>query len=209
MRKRERGSGRFFGDGCAAVLLMLLFWPPAPAQQTETAGHAARSRKNMIASVHPIATEAGLQAFREGGNAVDAAVATALTLGVVDGFNSGIGGGCFVLIRSADGDIKAIDGREMAPAAAHRDMYLRDGKPDGRLSRNGPLASGVPGALAAYEQAVRENGLLHFRDLILSRFCRRCGRVCRRRKLPSPAERGFQYVATVRRFTPGAVAGKW
>ena len=66
----------------------------------------------MVASVHPIATDAGMAAFQAGGNAVDAAVATALMLGVVDGHNSGIGGGCFVLIRSADGQVHAIDGRE-------------------------------------------------------------------------------------------------
>ncbi|RXM20435.1 gamma-glutamyltransferase, partial [Citrobacter sp. AAK_AS5] len=85
-----------------------------------------------------------------GGNAVDAAVAAALTLGVVDGHNSGIGGGCFMLIRRADGSILAIDGREMAPAAASRDMYLRAGKSDPTLSQTGALAAGVPGSLAAY-----------------------------------------------------------
>ena len=68
----------------------------------------------MIATVHPIATDAGLAVFHEGGNAVDAAVTAALTLGVVDGENSGIGGGCLILIRTADGRFTAIDGREMA-----------------------------------------------------------------------------------------------
>ena len=59
----------------------------------------------MVASVHPLATDAGVAAFERGGNAVDAAIATALTLGVVDTPNSGIGGGCFILIRRADGTI--------------------------------------------------------------------------------------------------------
>ena len=72
----------------------------------------------MVASVNPVATEAGVNALKSGGNAIDAAVAVALTLGVVDGNNSGIGGGCFMLIRRADGKVIAIDGREMAPAAA-------------------------------------------------------------------------------------------
>ena len=63
----------------------------------------ATSKVNMVASVHPQATKAGVNAFRNGGNAIDAAIATAVTLGVVDGYNSGIGGGCFVLIRRTDG----------------------------------------------------------------------------------------------------------
>ena len=120
----------------------------------------------MVASVHPRATEAGVATFAAGGNAVDAAVSTALTLGVVDNFNSGIGGGCFILIRTPQGEMIAIDGREMAPAAAHRDMYLRDGKPDPNLSQTGALASGVPGALAAYHEAVTQFGRSKFSDLL-------------------------------------------
>ena len=126
----------------------------------------SRGTRGMVASVHPRATDAGLKVLEAGGNAVDAAVATALTLGVVDGFNSGIGGGCFILIRRHDGALLALDGREMAPAKAHRDMYLRDGKPQPDLSKIGPLASGVPGALAAYEEAVRTWGKTAWKDLV-------------------------------------------
>jgi gamma-glutamyltranspeptidase/glutathione hydrolase len=116
----------------------------------------------MIATVHPIATDAGIAVFREGGNAVDAAVTAALTLGVVDGDRSGIGGGCFILIRTADGKFTAIDGREMAPAAANKDMFVRDGKPMLTASQTGPLASGVPGALAAYKVALEKCGSIKF-----------------------------------------------
>src|SRR4051812_2516002 len=98
----------------------------------------ASGEHGAVASVNEIATQAGINAMKNGGNAVDAAVATALTLGVVDGYNSGIGGGCFMLIRLADGKFLAIDGREMAPAAATRDMFLRDGKADADLSQTGP-----------------------------------------------------------------------
>lgn len=121
-------------------------------------GDTGRGTKGMVASVHPIATKAGLQAMQRGGNAVDAAVAAALTLGVVDGHNSGLGGGCFILVRRPDGSLLAIDGRETAPAKATRDMFLRDGKADPTLSQFGPLAVGVPGAFAAYEFAIREAG---------------------------------------------------
>jgi gamma-glutamyltranspeptidase/glutathione hydrolase len=128
---------------------------------------ASEATRGMVSSVHPAATQAGLEVLKHGGNAVDATVAVALTLGVVDSDNSGIGGGCFMLIRRADGSVVAIDGREMAPAAATRDMFLRNGKADPNLSQTGPLASGVPGALAAYEFAVKNYGKTQLKDLIL------------------------------------------
>lgn len=112
----------------------------------------------VVSSVHPLATDAGIDAYRQGGNAVDAAVTTALTLGVVDNHNSGIGGGCFILIRDPNGSITAIDGRETAPMASTRDMYVRDGKPQNELSTTGPLAVATPGALAAYDLALRSFG---------------------------------------------------
>ena len=130
-----------------AILLLLGFPLGQAAEQTGAA-----------VTGHPLATKAAINAFQRGGNAVDAAVAAALTLGVVDGFNSGIGGGCFMLIRKPDGTFAAIDGRETAPAAASRDMYLRAGKAKPELSRTGALAIGVPGALAAYDLAIRQHG---------------------------------------------------
>ena len=129
--------------------------------------NVAVAAKGMVASVHPLATDAGVAALNRGGNAVDAAIATALTLGVVDGHNSGIGGGCFILIRRADGRFEAIDGRETAPAAATRDMYLKDGQPQGEWSVTGPLAVGTPGALAAYELALKNHGTVSLNDLLL------------------------------------------
>lgn len=121
----------------------------------------------VVATVQPLATDAGIAAFEQGGNAVDAAVAAALTLGVVDSPNSGIGGGCFILIRKPAGTILAIDGREKAPAAATSDMYVRNGEVDSRLSTLGPLAVGVPGALAAYALAIDECGQCQLADLLL------------------------------------------
>ena len=129
-------------------------------------GQPSTGRGGMVATVNPIATEAGLAALKAGGNAVDAAVAAALTLGVVDGHNSGLGGGCFILIRTASGDLVAIDGRETAPAAATRDMYVRDGVVVPELSRTGPLAVGVPGALAAYQESISQFGQLDLSGLL-------------------------------------------
>ncbi len=120
-----------------------------------------------VASVNPIATQAGIDAFDQGGNAIDAALAVAFTLGVVDSHNSGIGGGCFILIRTAGGEVFAIDGREMAPAKAHRDMFIRNGKAVGELSKVGPLAIGIPGSVAALHFAQKQAGKLSYADTIL------------------------------------------
>jgi gamma-glutamyltranspeptidase/glutathione hydrolase len=120
----------------------------------------------LVVSSHPEASRAGLQVLRQGGNAVDAAVATGLALGVVDPFNSGIGGGGFVLVRLSGGTIYAIDGREKAPAAASRGMFVRDGNYDPALSREGPLAVGVPGILAAYEKALELAGSRSLGELV-------------------------------------------
>ena len=138
---------------------LLLVWSVSRGRAEDSHG--------IVASVHPVATRAGLAILKQGGNAVDAAVAVALTLGVVDGHNSGIGGGCFILIHRANGSLVAIDGREMAPAAATRDMFVHNGKGDTDLSQNGALASGVPGALAAYEFAVKHYGRKPLKELIL------------------------------------------
>ncbi len=146
--------------------LFLLLLVVVPSYSNGQQHNSAASKINMVASVHPLATQAGIEAFDKGGNAIDAAIATAVTLGVVDGYNSGIGGGCFILIRSSDGTLHAIDGREMAPAAAHRDMFVKDGKPDGQDSQLGALAIGVPGALAAYDHAIKEFGKLNLADVI-------------------------------------------
>ena len=143
-----------------AIIFALLTLSAAAAKEAE-------ALHGMIASARPAATEAGLRVLRQGGNAVDAAVAVAFTLGVVDGANSGIGGGCLMLIRRADGALIAIDGREKAPAAATPDMFVRHDWADAQLSQTGPLASGVPGALAAYEFAVQHYGKRKLSELVL------------------------------------------
>jgi gamma-glutamyltranspeptidase / glutathione hydrolase len=144
---------------CLALALSL-FLRTAPAE------NVARGTHGAVASIHPLATRAGLDVLKNGGNAIDAAVAVAVTLGVVDGHNSGLGGGCFLLIHRANGEIVAIDGREMAPAGATRDMFLRDGKADTRLSQTGALAAGIPGSVAAYAYAVEKFGRKRFAELL-------------------------------------------
>jgi gamma-glutamyltranspeptidase / glutathione hydrolase len=131
-------------------------------------GGSVFGREIAVATVHPLATQAGLEAYRRGGNAVDAAVAAALTLGVVDGQNSGIGGGCLALVRLANGRWIALDGREAAPAAATRDMFLRDGEAVPDLSQEGPLAIGVPGELAALDWLSRRHGKRPLSEALLA-----------------------------------------
>ena len=131
-------------------------------------GQLAVGRHGAVATVDRIASQAGIDALKKGGNAVDAAVAAALTLGVVNSYNSGIGGGCFILIRSAKGELVCIDGREMAPAAAARDMYVRDGAVVPGLSETGALASGTPGELAACAMALKSWGKLSLKDHLLA-----------------------------------------
>lgn len=115
--------------------------PAAAATTKATPGHAA------IASAHPLATQAGLEVLREGGNAFDAAVAVSAALAVVEPTGSGLtGGGIYLLHRESDGFETAIDAREFAPAAASRDMFLdAQGNPVPDLSTRSALAAGIPG----------------------------------------------------------------
>ena len=135
-------------------------------------------QKGAVATVQPLATQAAVDAFNRGGNAIDAALAAAFTLGVVDSHNSGIGGGCFILVRLANGKIIAIDGREMAPAKAYRDMYLLPQSPEERakgaaalvdrsLSKTGALAVGIPGSVQALYDLQSMGGKLSFSDVLL------------------------------------------
>jgi len=127
---------------------------------------SASGHQYAVATVHRLASQAAMDVMQAGGNAIDGAVAASFMLSVVDGHNSGIGGGCFALIRTADGRLHAIDGREEAPAAATADMYIRDGKADGRLSQTGPLAVGVPGQVAALEMLSQRLGMLAWEKLV-------------------------------------------
>lgn len=102
-----------------------------------------------IASAHPAASKIGLDILKAGGNAVDAAIATQFALAVCYPVAGNIGGGGFMVIRNTDGTAATLDFREMAPAAAHADMYLDDeGNVISGLSTFGHLASGVPGSVA-------------------------------------------------------------
>jgi len=149
------------------VFVTLLLTLLTSFAQANDYAKASADGKAAVATVNPYATKIALDVIARGGNAIDAAAAAAFALGVVDGQNSGIGGGCFILVRLASGEILAIDGREMAPAAARHDMYWVDGKAVPELSRTGALAIGIPGSVAALHQLQQRGGKLQFRDVIL------------------------------------------
>jgi gamma-glutamyltranspeptidase/glutathione hydrolase len=118
--------------------------------------------KAAIASAHPLATQAGLDVLAKGGNAFDAAIAVSAVLAVVEPASSGVGGGGFYLLHVAAGNRDVmVDGRETAPAAATRDMYLgADGKPRAGASTDGPLAAAIPGEPAAWAWLAQKYGRL-------------------------------------------------
>ena len=121
----------------------------------------------MVVSAHPLASKVGKDILQKGGNAVDAAVATQLALAVVYPAAGNLGGGGFMLARFADGSVDALDYREKAPDAAHRDMYLGEtGEPLTDKSFRGHLASGVPGTVAGLVDAHGKYGKLPWPELV-------------------------------------------
>jgi len=150
----------------AAVFLGLVLRLAAPAGAS--VAYAAtppplRAAHAAVASDSRLASEAGVAAMRAGGNAVDAACATALVLGVVEPQASGIGGGGFAIVHLAKGGAThALDFRERAPAGVSPAAYLRDGKPVADRSQRGGLAVAVPGEVRGLAEMVRRWGALPF-----------------------------------------------
>ena len=137
--------------------MVLLFAFIASAQAQLKAPSAS-----AVASAHPIATAAGHEILAAGGNAFDAAIAVSATLAVVEPAGSGIGGGGFWLLHRAKDNFQTmVDGRERAPLAAQRDMYLdNNGTIIKGLSMTGPLAAGIPGEPAALVHIAEKYGRL-------------------------------------------------
>ncbi|MDP5015755.1 MAG: gamma-glutamyltransferase, partial [Dolichospermum sp.] len=127
-----------------------------------------RSKKGMVVSAHPLASEAGLLMLKKGGNAVDAAVATTFAISVVEPFSAGIGGGGFLLLHSQKtGEIKALDFRERAPIKATKNMYLdANGKVRPGESITGYLAVATPGTVAGIYEVHRRYGKLPWKEVV-------------------------------------------
>jgi gamma-glutamyltranspeptidase/glutathione hydrolase len=143
-----------------AALLAAVLVAAAPAAATgSTATATAVGSGGAAASVDALATQTAVHALRTGGNAVDAAVAAAGVLGVTEPFSSGIGGGGFMVIRTAGGKVTTIDSRETAPAAMAPTSFFAGGQPltfdDARFSG---LSTGVPGTVRGWEKALASYG---------------------------------------------------
>lgn len=124
------------------------------------------ARHGMVVSVSAIASDVGAQVLRDGGNAMDAAVATAFALAVTHPSAGNIGGGGFLVYRSASGEAVSYDFRETAPAAASPTMFLKDGVYDYKLHHLGHGAVGVPGTVAGLHLAWQERGKLPWKRLL-------------------------------------------
>ncbi|HGU5841575.1 TPA: gamma-glutamyltransferase [Escherichia coli] len=148
--------------------------PPAPPVSygvEEDVFHPVRAKQGMVASVDATATQVGVDILKEGGNAVDAAVAVGYALAVTHPQAGNLGGGGFMLIRSKNGNTTAIDFREMAPAKATRDMFLDDqGNPDSKKSLTSHLASGTPGTVAGFSLALDKYGTMPLNKVVQPAF---------------------------------------
>ncbi|HEY6935057.1 MAG TPA: gamma-glutamyltransferase [Marmoricola sp.] len=172
MRTRTRTHRRHVAAVTAALLAvggLAAAGPPATARAHDAAGqrHAravATGRGGAVSSVDRDATRAGINVLRHGGNAVDAAVATAATLGVTEPYVAGPGGGGFMVVYLArQHRVVTIDGRETCPARCTKKLFVENGKPLAfEEARHSGLAVGVPGMVAQWAQAVHRFGKRRF-----------------------------------------------
>jgi gamma-glutamyltranspeptidase/glutathione hydrolase len=142
--------------GRVFLVLILINVSIAPAIGREP----VRGKHGMVASTNEVASRVGVEIMKRGGNAVDAAIAIAFTLAVTHPAAGNLGGGGFMMIRLKDGRTTAIDYREMAPAAAHRDVYL---------DKNGTLIEGEGGSLIGY-RAAGVPGTVRGMELALNKY---------------------------------------
>lgn len=145
---------------CALLVASVFFAPAA------ISARAAQARHAMVVAESAPAAHAGVQILERGGNAIDAAVAAELAVGVTNAASCGIGGGGFMLIYIAKTHrFYALDYRERAPTAAGATMYVRNGKPDEELARTGPLAVAVPGEVYGLDTALKRFGTMRFSEV--------------------------------------------
>ncbi len=148
-----------------AVLLLTLA-PAIPPRAQEDLG--VPSKDGLVVCVSAQACDAGASVLARGGNAVDAAVATAFALAVTHPSAGNIGGGGFMIVRTTSGRLTAFDYREKAPLKSTKTMYLdKDGNIDRKLTATGYLAPGVPGAVRGLEAAHQKFGKLPWKDVVM------------------------------------------
>jgi len=140
--------------------------PPHITQHWQLSKPSATGRRGMVVSQAKGAAEAGVAVLDAGGNAIDAAVATAFALAVVHPTAGNIGGGGFIVYRPSVGESVSYDFREAAPARASPTMFLKDRKYSVDVHHNSYLAVGVPGTVAGLHLAWKEQGKLPWKRLV-------------------------------------------
>jgi gamma-glutamyltranspeptidase / glutathione hydrolase len=148
------------------ALVLVLLAVSAPAAVLGTGAQPVRAKQGMVASQNFMASQVGIEVLWAGGNAVDAAVATAFTLAVTHPAAGNIGGGGFLLYRPAQGELAAYDFRETAPAGSSPTMFLTAGTYDKKKHHESHLSVGVPGTVAGLHMAWRDHGKLPWRRLL-------------------------------------------
>ena len=150
-----------------ATVAAVVIAAPSRAQFASTDTSVVASRRGVVVSVSGLASDVGAGILAKGGNAVDAAVATAFALAVTHPSAGNLGGGGFMIVRTASGEATTFDYREKAPAAATPTMYLKpDGSIDRSLTRAGWLAPGVPGTVRGLAMAHKKFGKLPWADVV-------------------------------------------
>jgi len=157
----------------ALILSFILTWSllshaQSPIFSSKALHHPVAAKNGMVASQHPLATQVGLEILQQGGNAVDAAVGVGFALAVVLPRAGNLGGGGFMLVHEAKtGETKAINYREMAPAAASRDMFLAaDGEVDNDRTNASYKSTGVPGTVAGLAMALEKYGTMSLAEVV-------------------------------------------
>ena len=146
-------------------LLLILFSCSLTEQKTKK---GLTAKAGMVVSAHPLASEVGIGILKNGGNAVDAAIAVQFALAVVYPVAGNIGGGGFMVYRSNRGESYTLDYREAAPGKAHRNMYIGENNiVIKNLSTRGQLAAGVPGVVDGMVKAYERFGTLSWENLIM------------------------------------------
>jgi gamma-glutamyltranspeptidase/glutathione hydrolase len=183
---------RTFAAAVAAAALTVAGCAPVPAagarSPTPAVAPTPPARGPFVAAANPLAVEAGMRVLREGGSAVDAAVAVQAVLGLVEPQSSGLGGGAFLMhYDAATGEVTSYDGRETAPAAATPELFHENGRPlpfpEAVLSGR---STGVPGAVAMLAMAQAEHGRRPWSSLFAD-----AGRLARDGFAVSPRLAGF------------------
>ena len=173
--RRICSSLRIIGVGLAAALAGApLVHPQAAAEYRERAEvpkewplEAVRGAHGMVATDERLGSQVGVEILQRGGNAIDAAVAVAVALAVVEPAAGNIGGGGFMLVRLADGRSSFLDYREVAPGHATRDMYIgADGKLDADAATIGPRSVAVPGTVAGLALALKLYGTMKLAEVM-------------------------------------------